>query len=225
MAWAFLGLGFFFAVGVKGLGGVFSIFRKTSSRVGSLDTVEFPVEAMEKLRNVVGDFVINWGLFEARISMILNLVYHDHGGNIVKGEKQGIPVPLERRLKYLKQAFKEKPALRPFVEEEREIRSKARQVADVRDFIVHGHLMEYDPAKGVYTFGRLDVVDNATGHAHNLFKTDVGQLLLYAEVLDRLAERATDLFLRGDAAAMGPHKPDNLFRRIWSKLVTLLPFT
>jgi hypothetical protein len=210
---------------VKGVGGVFSIRDSTSSRVGSLDTVEFPGEAVENLRRVVGDFVINWGLFEARISMILNLVYHDHGGNIVKGERQGIPVSFERRLKYLKQAFKEKPALRPFMDEEREIRSKARQVADVRDFIVHGHLMEYDSANGAYTFGRLDVVDKATGHAHNLFKTDVGQLMLYAEILDRLAERATDLFLKVDAAAMGPHKPDNLFRRIWSKLVALLPFT
>jgi len=188
-----------------------------------LDTVAFPEGVIEDLDAAVGHLVINWGLFEARLNMIVNLVYHYHGGNILKGKKQIIPVPLEKRLKYLHQAFKEKVSLRPLIEQEREIRSKAREVAKTRDFIVHGHLMDYDAASRVYTFGRLDVVEKATAHAHNFFKTDVGQLHLYGDVLNAMAFRAADLFLKVDAASMGPYKPDNFFRRVWGKLIALIP--
>ena len=120
------GLALGFALGVTGLGGVFSIRRNTSSSEGSLDTDDIPQQVLMDLYAVTGELVINWGIFEASLNMIVNLVYRDFGGQYVTGESEPIPVPFTRRLNFLKTCFKKIPALASFRENERTLRGGQR---------------------------------------------------------------------------------------------------
>jgi hypothetical protein len=61
----FPGLGFFFALGVKGLGGVFSIRRRTSSREGSFAMSDTPTALHPSLLEGIGIIVQRWAYVEA----------------------------------------------------------------------------------------------------------------------------------------------------------------
>jgi hypothetical protein len=119
-------------------------------------------------------------------------------------------------LDFLKRCFKEIAGLRPYSETEREIRSKARELANIRDYIVLGHLTGYDQATGVYGFGRLD--------NDKSFRATTQELMLYARAIGSLADLSHRLFKDIDARRAGQTEPDHFFRRLWGELRTLLPF-
>jgi hypothetical protein len=126
---------------------------------------------------VAGELVIQWGMVEASLNTLISLIYKDYGGNELGGEKQTIPVPFTRRIKYLKRCFKEIPALMPFAEEARTIRSQAKTLSFVRDYIAHGFLSTWNTETGVYTFGRLDTDEGDTIHVHTTYKATATELL------------------------------------------------
>ena len=121
-----------------------------------MDTDDFPQQVLMDLYAVTGELVINWGMLEASLNMIVNLVYRDFGGQYANGKAEPIPVPFTRRMNFLKTCFKKIPALVPFQDDARALRGKAKELSVVRDFIAHGFLSGHDPDTGIYTFGRLD---------------------------------------------------------------------
>lgn len=169
-----IGLGFFFALGVKGLGGVFSNFRKTSSSEGPLDTEDFPTQALLDLYAVTGELVIHWGQLEASMQATIAMVYHDFGGKEVEPK---LPVPFLRRMKFLKECFNKRPELAQFAEDARAIRGKAKELSFVREYLSHGYLSLFDPETGIYTFRRLDPDEDDSIHVESIFKATVQELL------------------------------------------------
>ena len=129
------------------------------------------------LYTVTGELVIQWGLFEASLNTIIAAVYHDFGGKTVNGEVEPIPVPFSRRMTFLMSCFNKLPVLAALSTDARDLRSKARGLSVVRDYIAHGHLMGFDPTTGVYTFGRLDTVPDKSVHLHTVYTATLIHLM------------------------------------------------
>ncbi len=180
-------LGLSFALGVKGLGGVLSIRLRTSSSLGvkSLDTDDFPQQALMDLYAVTGELVIQWGMFEGALNAMIALIYHDFGG---KNYSSTLPWSFEQRLKLHAKCFNKEPDLAPYAEEAREIRSLARQMTFVRDFIAHGFLSLYNTQTGVYTFVRLDRDDAKTMHKESKFQATATELMAKTAEIQRLID-------------------------------------
>jgi hypothetical protein len=172
---------------VKGSGGVLSVRRKTSSRVNSLtNEIDLPDQALTDLYAVAGELVINWGMVEASLNTLINTLYKEYGGDVLEGKEQTIPVPFGRRIKYIKACFKGKGPLALYVEEARTVRSRAKQLSFVRDYIAHGYLHDYDRKTGVYTFGRLDTDEEDTVHVHTTFAATAVELMDYSGQMMKL---------------------------------------
>jgi hypothetical protein len=179
------GLSFIFALGVKGLGGVFSIRRRTSSRMRSLDTDDFPQQVLLDLYAVTGELVIQWGMFEGALNAMIALIYHDFDG---KKYQATIPQPFEQRLKLHAACFNKVPVLAPYALEARAIRSLARETSVVRDFIAHGFLSFYNTETGAYNFVRLDRDGAKTMHKEIPFKATAAELMAKTEDIERLID-------------------------------------
>jgi hypothetical protein len=164
--------------------------------------IDLPAQALADLYAVTGLLVVNWGLVEASLTTLINTLYKNYGGDVLGGKSQTLPVSFKRRMKYIKACFKEKEALAPYAEEAKTVRSRARELSFVRDYIAHGHLHHYDHRTGIYTFGRLDSDGNETGHIHTVFEANAQQLIGFSHQL-------MDLFARSHALAakLVPAKP------------------
>jgi len=164
--------------------------------------IDIPAQALADLYAVTGLLVVNWGLVEASLNTLVNTLHKDHGGDVLGGKGQTIPVSFKRRMKYMKACFKEKETLAPYAEEAKTVRSRARELSFVRDYIARGHLHHYDQRTGIYTFGRLDSDGNDTVHIHTVFEANTQQLVGFSHQM-------MDLFARSQALAakLVPAKP------------------
>jgi hypothetical protein len=167
------GLGFFLALGVKGFGGVLSDRPRPSSRVGFMDTELFPDEVWNDLYRVIGELVTNWGLFEVNLVALIAQLWHDYNG---KSHTQELPVSFKRRLALIKLCFNRHPDLAPYAERARELRSKAKEMGFIRNYIAHGGLSLYNTETKAFTFVRLDNEDGDQMHVESKFVTDLQKL-------------------------------------------------
>ena len=167
-----------------------------------VNEIDLPGQAAADLYAVAGLLVVNWGLVEASLNMLINTLYKDYGGNVLGGKSQTIPVSLKRRMKYIKACFKEKEALAPYAEEAKTVRARAKALSFVRDYIAHGHLHHYDRRTGVYTFGRLDTDENGNAHIHTVFEANAPQLIEFSRQVMELRALSHAL-----AAKLVPTKP------------------
>ena len=164
--------------------------------------LDLPAQAAADLYAVTGLLVVHWGLVEASLNRLTNTLYNDHGGDVLGGKNQTIPVSFKRRMKYMKACFKEKEPLAPYAEEAKTVRARARAVSFVRDYIARGYLHHYDPRTGIYTFGRLDTDGNETAHIHTVLEADAQQLIAFSRQMLELSALGHAL-----AARLGPAKP------------------
>jgi hypothetical protein len=156
---SFSGLGFSFALGVKGLGGVLSIFRKTSSRVGSLvipdpSIDDFPDELMPALTMVLGQLILTWGNIEASLNMAISIIYHDANGKTIEPD---IPrTALWKRIEFMTDCANKLPSLEPHREMIIRLMGRVERHAErIRNPVLHGFFSDYAPETGQLTFTSL----------------------------------------------------------------------
>ena len=102
------GLALGFALGVNGLGGVFNMRRKTSSRLGESGIDDLSDEEMQAFYTAIGAIIVNWGVAESCIAQACHILIQA-GGH----KSQRIPpTGMKRRLDLIKSCFKDYPELR-----------------------------------------------------------------------------------------------------------------
>lgn len=158
------------------------------------------------LYSVAGELAIQWGLFEASMVSTISMVYQDLDGKTV--EKQ-LPVSFKKRMEFLKRCFNQIPKLAPYSAEARAIRSKAKELVFIRNFIIHGYLSDHDPQTLIYTFGRLDTEDDQT-HIENTLQTRLTDLMGASSEIYVLFDKSHALNERLMEAITGEDKTDNL---------------
>jgi hypothetical protein len=172
-------------LGVKGFGGVFKSRSKfSSSRDNFLANERIPQQVLMDLYATAGEFVIQWGLFEAQIVTTINLVYFEFGG---KELDPILPRGFGRRMKFLKICFNRIPALEAYKLEMREIRSGAKRLVIIRDFFAHGFFVGFDPKTEVYRIKSLDNNEDDTMHVEDTFDFTL-------KSIGRSCQRVSELF-------------------------------
>ena len=110
-------------------------------------------EFTRNLSMSVGLLVVGFGIFEFSLNVTIAVVYHMVGKP--KGCRDQIPLELKRRLRFLKDAAKQFPALAPFKGDIGRCTSIAKRLAHTRDGVIHGYPADYDDRTHTLTFLRI----------------------------------------------------------------------
>ena len=108
------------------------------------------------LCTAVGFIVLNWGMAEQQLDMLVNIAFRHCGGEALRPHK-GIPRHYSDKVDFLKACFKKLPALEPFASEGRSLVERVSARASKRNDLVRGSLASFAPEKngGAFRFNKV----------------------------------------------------------------------
>ena len=107
------------------------------------------------LCTAVGFIVLNWGMAEQQLDILVNIAFRHCGGDALRPHK-GIPRHYSEKVDFLKACFKKLPALEPFASEGRSLVERVSARASKRNDLVHGSLASVTPEKnGAFRFNKV----------------------------------------------------------------------
>jgi len=115
--------------------------------------LEVPVEHKDEFYAAVGRLVIEWGLIEASLSMMIAVIYHEIGGKHVD---ETLPFMLKDKLAFIRKSLFQIAVLKPYRKKHWPLLQKISDGTEKRVAIVHGYYSGYDPETGRINFLRLD---------------------------------------------------------------------
>ena len=102
---------------------------------------------------VVGELVISWAFVEQKIDLCMGVIFDNLDCSAIQTQ---LPRGAKRKVRFLKRAFKEIPALAPFAAEIAPLLSLAKALAQTRHTTVHGTLAGYDEQTQEVIFNIVD---------------------------------------------------------------------
>ena len=106
----------------------------------------------------IGHLAIGFGIFKVMLNTSVRIIFQNVGKS--KGFKV-IPKDLSRRLDFMRDAANQFPVLNTFKPSITHCVSTARGLADARNHVLHGSVIDYNKTTEVLTFLRLDVEKKA----------------------------------------------------------------
>lgn len=159
-----------------------------------------PGSDSETLFKAVGFVVVQWGMDEQHLDLIVAAIFHRFGGHPLLSRR---PTNLSQKIDLLRQCFTELNELSQFQTECDALLARFASASKQRSDIVHGAIAGFSTEDGAFTFSKIDVVPKKHHSIRSVFLDDsdwpafrkellgLGRdsLSLAQRVWDRLKER------------------------------------
>jgi hypothetical protein len=142
---------------------------------------------MPYLFSTVGMIVMNWTFVENALDYWTAIAFQDHGGSKLEAE---MPRQFDRKVRFLRRAFARLPSLAAFRDEALSHVNRAKQLSNVRHYVVHGCLGGFDAETETFTFSKIDVDQDKINHV-------VGQLRITGTDLNDAADELLEMARTG----------------------------
>ena len=96
---------------------------------------------LEQLYYPAGELIINWSVLDYQLVLIVAALYQN---DIGKSLEDRLPREFSRRVRFLGKCISRFPQLQPFAGDMRNMLAAAKELAVVRDTLVHGAVSNYD---------------------------------------------------------------------------------
>jgi hypothetical protein len=110
-------------------------------------TTGFPYDGPEDFYASIGKFAISWAYVEFGLDWLIRHVLHQLDGS--KHVEPDMPASLQRKLKYLRKAFRTLPRLATFKDRFEKMADKIRDASDERHDLIHGFIVSQEGEKAV----------------------------------------------------------------------------
>lgn len=110
---------------------------------------------IEKLFKAVGFVVIQWGMDEQHLDLLVAAIFHRFGGHPLLNRR---PTNLTQKIELLRQCCAEITELGPFQTECNTLLTRFADAGKKRNDIVHGAIADFSAEDGMFTFSKIDVV-------------------------------------------------------------------
>lgn len=114
-----------------------------------------PNSDIEKLFKAVGFLVVQWGMDEQHLDLIVAAIFHRFGGHSVLNRR---PTNLTQKIEFLRQCVNEFAELEPFRAEFDTLLARYVVAAKLRNDIVHGAIADFSAKDGMFMFSKIDVI-------------------------------------------------------------------
>lgn len=152
-----------------------------------------PEEVMPSVFGCVGMIVLNWSFVENSLDAWTSISFHDHNGESV--ERQ-IPRQFGRKVSFLRKCFRRLPSLAVHADEVSAYLDRAVALANVRNYVVHGTLSDFDPADESFLFVKIDISEDKRQHEFGELKILGTDLIAAANELLVMASRGHEITAR-----------------------------
>lgn len=114
-----------------------------------------PNSDIEKLFKAVGFVVVQWGMDEQHLDLIVAAIFHRFGGHPLLKRR---PTNLTQKIELLRQCFAEFTELGLFQAECDALLIRFSDAGKKRNDIVHGAIADFSAEDGMFMFSKIDVV-------------------------------------------------------------------
>lgn len=145
------------------------------------------------LCTAVGFVVLNWGMIDQQLDILVNIVFRHCGGNRLRKDGD-IPHSMKQKTTFLKQGFRSLPTLRPFAVEGRALMKRIEKRSRDRHDLAHGSLKQMAHVDGTYEFHIVEY--HRDGHSIRSFKFGPDDFSTYLKVHGDLQTELIQFSLR-----------------------------
>jgi|GraSoiStandDraft_4_1057263.scaffolds.fasta_scaffold183719_1 hypothetical protein len=146
----------------------------------------------------VGEVVVTWAMVERILTVSIGIIYHDARGSEVC---ERLPFGLTDKIKFVRLCLRQMQPLQGLQPEFGPLLVEAKRLADVRNYLVHGAVMDWDKETGTVEFVKFDPKD---GHYQNSKRRfTMGELaqaaddsIILAGAIGNLTQRLAHAFMR-----------------------------
>lgn len=116
-------------------------------------------EEFESLCTLIGFVVVNWALAEQSLDHLVETIYAQCGGEC-GGESfdKEIPRSFDRKVKFLRKAFRKSAPLQVFAEDGNKLLNRMVPLSKKRHDLVHGVVVSIEAVNGTFPIDKLDYV-------------------------------------------------------------------
>ena len=144
-----------------------------------LPTVE-PDSDTEKLFKAVGFVVVQWGINEQHLDLVVAAIFHRFGGHPLLNRR---PTNLSQKIELLRQCFAEFNELAQFQTKCDALLTRFAAAGKKRNDIVHGAIADFSAEDGAFIFSKIDVVPKEHHSIRSVFLDDSDWPVFREEVL------------------------------------------
>jgi hypothetical protein len=119
-------------------------------------------EDLDNLARMVGLLVIQWGSAEQTLELTVSALFNSGTGPKIKSGK--VPQPLTAKLDYLSRCAERMVALMPIRSSIAKLIEDFKLLSDLRHSLIHGAASSINHEDGVYSFGKIDLVNGVQEH-------------------------------------------------------------
>jgi hypothetical protein len=147
---------------------------------------------LEPLYRPIGELIVNWSVLDSQFIKMIAILYQTDQG---KALQKQLPREFSRRLRFLRKCATKFPALSRHADDLRRALTVAKEVAIVRDALVHGAISNFDETDQRYSFVKLDVDKSGDIHMANtvrMTRDDINAHVVASQDLMAFAIKVTD---------------------------------
>ena len=146
---------------------------------------------LDAIYRAIGFVVIQWGLAEQSLEMLVVLLFNSFGG---KKLAKRIPVLLSHKLNFVRQCLASAPRLAKYRVDGEALAGQFESLSATRNDLVHGAICSLAPVGGKLMFAKLDFRNNLP--VHRQVNLDMPAFPKLAEDLIALGHNAAGLAMR-----------------------------
>ncbi len=160
-----------------------------------------PNSNFEKLFQAVGFVVVQWGMDEQHLDLVVAAIFHRFGGDPLLNRR---PTNLTQKIELLRQCFAKFTELEPFKTECDALLTRFSGAGKMRNDIVHGAIADFSSEDGMFLFSKIDVVPKEHHSIRSVFLDDTEwpafrkELLALGQESLSLARRVWDTLKKSD---------------------------
>jgi len=128
-----------------------------------------PNSDIEKLFKTVGFVVVQWGMNEQHLDLIVAAIFHRFGVHPLLNRR---PTNLTQKIELLRQCFAEFTELEPFRTECDALLTRLDSAGKKRNDIVHGAIADFSAEDGMFIFSKIDVAPKEHHSIRSVFIDD-----------------------------------------------------
>ena len=140
-----------------------------------------PDSDIEKLFKAVGFVVVQWGMDEQHLDLVVAAIFHRFDGHPLLNRR---PTNLSHKIELLRQCFAEFKELQQFQAESGILLTRFSDAGKKRNDIVHGAIANFSANDGMFTFSKIDVVPREHHSIRSVFLDDLSWPTFRKELLD-----------------------------------------
>jgi hypothetical protein len=152
---------------------------------------------LEALFKAIGFVVVQWGLAEAALDLMVASIFHFYGEHPLLKTR---PRNLEPKIKFLRECFAKLPELQGFSAESEKLLQRFASAGTKRNDLVHGGIVERSVENNAFRFLKIDVSPKERHSIRSVVLDDADwpryrkELLYLGKEEQSLAQRVGDKF-------------------------------